>query len=452
MNKEWFIFKGTHHLGPYSVKELQDFFHSGELTAQSLVWKEGTEKWEAISKIKELSFIFGEALPPLPEDLPPPMPMPGKLPVNPISVPEGDEPPPIPLDAFLSTPGKEQRFEKKVEKKGPGSLIFGVLVALFIAVIGWFYLNEQSSSIQIRIKGMMPVYLEKLQETASSKSPAFMMTMALSLDGKTLYASANTDGDIISIVKLTSVPKRTLGTEDVEIMVRGVIKERLGEFARMQLLKGPQFVPGEYNIDFSGRKLHFINRHFKFLGQYSLFKKLNKTYKYQTSALIYAGTPREFENKMTQYREKIKDERLRPYLDKRERLDTFLSILNQTAEHYILTLDGLKNPKDISKFESLYIKEISPILQSLVLAANELSKKVEEKEGEVASYRTQVLLGKQMGELGADMITETRKLKKVTDQDKNALRSKFEARYKALKSQIEGHIAKLDSEIKKISD
>ena len=50
MNKEWFIFKGTHHLGPFSVEEMEEFFSVGEINAHSLVWREGAEKMGSSSK------------------------------------------------------------------------------------------------------------------------------------------------------------------------------------------------------------------------------------------------------------------------------------------------------------------------------------------------------------------------------------------------------------------
>ncbi len=477
MNKEWFIFKGTHHLGPFSVKEMEEFVSREELNAQSLVWREGAEKWEALGKNKELMHLVHKSspdagkkiqpqLPDLPPDVPSwsddiiddvPPPLPGKLPKSqPMMKAESDEPPPIPLDALLDPEGKKGVFKKESRSFFGPKVILGLIVVSFLVVVAWFYTNEQSSAIQIRIKGMMPVYLEKLQEVATQKIPSFAMTMALSLDGKTLYASANKEGEIVSIIKLQSLPKRMLGTEDVEITVKGVIRDHLGEFARMQLTKGPQFIPGEYSINYTGRRIHFLNRKFKFLSEMDFFKGLNTTYTYQTSALIYAGTPREFESKLAQYRERISEEQLKPYTDKLERLQTFLSLLTKTMENYILTLETVKRSKDMDGFERNYIKEVSPIIQSLVVAANENSKRpgidMEDPRNSIASDKTQVNLGKQIGELASDMITETQKLKTFSLAEKNALRAKFEGRYKVVKGQIDANIVLLSTEIQKISN
>ncbi|MBC7712504.1 MAG: DUF4339 domain-containing protein [Rhizobacter sp.] len=502
MNKEWFIFKGTHHLGPFSLQEMEEFFTVGEINSQSLVWREGAEKWEALGKTRELDFLIKNpnkkpelpdtnakpAAPVEPVKKPAPVPdLPPELPDLPaddhddppilpkflqpdgpaahktkVSIPKPkieidfDEPPPIPLDAILNPGGRRPEFKKKTESHFNSKTIFGICIIIFGAVLAWFFVNERSSSAQIRVKGVMPVYQEKLQEIASQKTPSIVVGIALSLDGRTLFASTNKDGEILSIIKLKSLPKRVLGTTEAELMVRGLIKNHLGEFSRMQLTKGPQFVPGEYDVEFTGRKLFFLNREFKFLNNIAFFKKLNTTYNFHSSTLIYAGTPREFEKKLIDYKEAITNEKLKPFNDKLERLQTFSSLLNKTVEEYLLELEKIKKPKEISVFEKKYIKDISGIVQSLTVEASESSKMPEAQKFDmrykVATYTSQVQLGKQIGEMASDMITETAKLKKITDSNKAKLKTRFEARYKNIKSQIDAHIIKLHAEIQKISN
>ncbi len=469
MNKEWFIFKGTHHLGPFSVKEMEEFFAVGEINAHSLVWREGAEKWEALMKCQALSFLVTKIklpefpdLPSIPEDdLPPATPVQSakviKKPIPAVAQKEiDDEPPPIPLDAILNPKGREFYKANHSFKNHKAKLILAGLVVLFVIVLGWFIINERSSAVNLRIKGVMPVYVDKLQEIASQKTPSISLAVALSLDGKTIYASTNKDGEILAIVKLQSFPKRLLGNEEVDLMVRGTIKDHLGTFEKMQLTKGSKFVPGEYNVIFTGRKLHFLNEKFKFLNQYSFFKKLNTDYTYTTSALIFSGTPREFEKKLIEYTLSITDENLKPLNDKLERLQTFKSILNKTTEDYLLALESIKLPKEISSYEAHYVKEISPIIQSLLISTIEIAKSSELEESKnknlVASYSSQVQIGKQIGELGADMITDTEKMQKVGPIGKGMLRSKFEKRYKSLSDLIDQHITKLQAEIQRVSN
>lgn len=456
MNKEWFIFKGTHHLGPYSLKEMEDLYRAKELSAQSLIWKEGSEKWEALAKTSEFKFLMQkEALPSLPDlpsdDLPPKLP---KLPKAPID--EDDLPPPIPLDAILDPNGLKLVFKEDGKKPEHFSrLIFAISVILFAGVLTWFFLNEKDSGKNLRVKGIMPVYLDRLQETASLKTPSMAVSMALSLDGKTLWASSNYSDELLTIIKMQSIPKRILGVDEASIMVRGVMRDHLAHYDKMQLTSGKQFIPGEYNIDFTARKIHFLNKKFKFLNGIKFFKKLNRTYDFKGTALIYSGTPREFEKKLADYQEAITNERLKPFQDKLERLQTFHSLLNKTIEDFLLTLETIKDGKGISSFEKKYIKEVSPMIQSLVVAAHEIYKATEENETDtrkkIGSYESQVQLGKQIGEMTSDMITETGKMKKLNQKDKINLKTRFETRYKLIKTQIDSDIILIKDQIEKLS-
>ena len=465
MNKEWFIFKGTHHLGPFTLKEMEDLFRTGEINELSLVWKEGAEKWEALAKVAELNLgaknekteVLAADLPPLPDltedDFPPPL----SSKKMPAKTTNGRElPPPVPLDALLDPAGIKNIFKERRAPKTSPKIVFALIALVFVAVLFWFFKNEQNSLSQLRIKGVMPVYVDRLQEIASSQDSSFAMTMALSLDGKILYGSSNNDGEILTVIKLKSLPKRVLGAEEVELSVKGVMKDHLGEYRKMQLVKGKQFVPGEYSIEFLGRKIHFLNRTFKFLNDMPLFKKLNIDYSYQTAALIYAGTPREFEKKVLEYQSALSDEKMKPLNDKLERLQTLRSLLDKTMEGYLKVLEKIVKPKDMENFEKMYLQEVSPILQSLVLAANDLSKsgldnKINDSQVDIAPYSEQVQIGKQIGELGSDMITEMTKLKSISKEEKKKFQGRFENRYTLIKIQIDSLIIKLQDQVSKLS-
>ena len=121
----------------------------------------------------------------------------------------------------------------------------------------------------------------------------------------------------------------------------------------------------------------------------------------------------------------------------------------------MLALEEIKIPKEISKYEAHYVKEISPLIQSLILATIDMAKEQEKEESVnkslVATYASQVQLGKQIGELGADMITDTEKMQKVGPIGKGLLRAKFEKRYKAISTQVDDVITKLQAEITRVS-
>jgi hypothetical protein len=469
MNKEWFIFKGTHHLGPFSVEELAEMFEKKEISSSTLVWKEGVEKWEPLSKVGTFTFLFHKAIHPSPApivtekrrtiDLPtmssPRMPAKPELPKAPTEVIthhtpqhvelfDDDLPPPIPLDAILDPMGLHKN---KASKKPIGSknktrkaiLLFSA--GLFIIIVAWFAMNEKNSATQLHVKGLMPVYLEKLEMTAMKNTPQFLAELALSLDGQTLWGSTNKNGDIYAVIKMTSIPKRVLGTEDVALTVKGVFNNHLGKFNRMALTTGSKFLPGEYHFHVEGRQIHFLNKTFKSFSAIKFFKSLNHQFAYDGTALIFAGTPREFDKKMDEYQSVILNERLKPYQDKLERIKTFETLINETSQNYLMELERAKTGKNISSFEQKFMKEYSPLLQALVVKANELSKDPKFSEDNVARpiapYRAQVQIGKQIGEMAADMVTKTANFKKLTEIDKSTLRKEFDKRAMAIKTQID---------------
>ncbi|MGZ3807674.1 MAG: hypothetical protein ACXVCE_06275 [Bacteriovorax sp.] len=361
-------------------------------------------------------------------------------------------PPPVPLDAILA-PFGEQKLKKSGTKRSKYVLFFASVI--FIVVVAWFGMNEKQSSISLKLKGLMPVYLEKLEMTAMKSSPQFEVAMALSLDSQTLWASTNKDGEIQAVIKLTSVPKKVLGTERVAVTVKGEFKNHVGKFSRMILSEGSKFLSGEYKVHVEGRQTHFINRQFKSLSAIGFFKSLNKTFTYDGTTLIYPGTPREFDKKIDEYQSSIAGEMLRPYQDKLERVQTFESLLNATSQNYLMELENAKTGKAISAFEAKFVREISPLLQSLVVKAGELAKDPKFNEegisNAIAPYREQVLLGKQIGEMASDMITKTEKIKKLTDKEKSALKAEFDKRARAIKLQIDLNVKKLNDQIGKMS-
>ena len=52
--------------GPFDMETLKQMVTNNQLTKETLVWREGMDKWSAASKISELNDIFGSIPPPIP--------------------------------------------------------------------------------------------------------------------------------------------------------------------------------------------------------------------------------------------------------------------------------------------------------------------------------------------------------------------------------------------------
>lgn len=60
--------------GPFGLQQLQSMVQGGQLTKDTVVWKQGMTDWEPAGNIQELSSLFGAVPPPSPPQAPPPPP------------------------------------------------------------------------------------------------------------------------------------------------------------------------------------------------------------------------------------------------------------------------------------------------------------------------------------------------------------------------------------------
>ena len=73
-----FVAVNGQQTGPFNMPQLQQMAAAGQLTAQSLVWKQGMAQWAAAGTVPELAALFappvpGGGVPPVPGSMPPPL-------------------------------------------------------------------------------------------------------------------------------------------------------------------------------------------------------------------------------------------------------------------------------------------------------------------------------------------------------------------------------------------
>ncbi len=88
MNKVWFIFRGDHHLGPFSVREILRMYEEGKITGQTLLWAEGDSGWKALHLQDRLVEVRPEPVAPkvAPKPRPKPKPVAPATPVAELKV------------------------------------------------------------------------------------------------------------------------------------------------------------------------------------------------------------------------------------------------------------------------------------------------------------------------------------------------------------------------------
>lgn len=70
-NVSFFVAVNGQQAGPFNMQQLRQMTQTGQLTPQSLVWKQGMPQWAAANTVPELVSLFA---PPMPGATPPPMP------------------------------------------------------------------------------------------------------------------------------------------------------------------------------------------------------------------------------------------------------------------------------------------------------------------------------------------------------------------------------------------
>jgi len=65
-SNQFFVAINDQQAGPFDMATLQQYVQSGQLTRETLVWKQGMGQWTAAGQVNELVNLFGAAPPPLP--------------------------------------------------------------------------------------------------------------------------------------------------------------------------------------------------------------------------------------------------------------------------------------------------------------------------------------------------------------------------------------------------
>ncbi len=70
-NVQYHVVQNGAQAGPFGIQQLQQMAQNGQLTPQTLVWKQGMAQWDQAGNVQELASLFA---PPIPGSMPPPPP------------------------------------------------------------------------------------------------------------------------------------------------------------------------------------------------------------------------------------------------------------------------------------------------------------------------------------------------------------------------------------------
>jgi hypothetical protein len=133
--------------------------------------------------------------------------------------------------------------------------------------------------------------------------------------------------------------------------------------------------------------------------------------------------------------------------DKLESLQTLKSLLEKNMELFSANLKKSTNGKSFVHFEQDYIKEISPIVQVLVMTAHADL----EKDPEYKSLNEAIInLGKRIGELASEMIRQVSSLKKIDTSSQKKWLTIFQKKTDEIGAIVKKDLEQVDSRIKAI--
>lgn len=437
MKKEWYIFINSSHIGPYSLIEIKGFYEKRDIKENTLVWKEGMTEWLPLNKVESFSVPISVSI----EDVPPPLP------------PDVFRKTSIPLILKDSEIDLEQSTESQSEisdkiKKKPRYLIkiISFILSLVLCFAG-FIVYQNSISPDFRIKGISPYNREQLQKQLSIDQKNIGLAIVLTMDKSNLWVATNQNSNLNVTIDLKAEPGRLLRddqekNEEIEVRLQGKIANHLGHFTSMKMLKGTKFFPGEYNVHVVGKKIHWLNQYLKLN-----LDVLNVDFTVDYKNLIFSGNTREFERKLIEINIAKKILKIRPLQDKLETLQTLKSLNEKNRELFKKNLEVSTTGKKFAAFEQDYLKEVSPIVQVLVLEA------VKDLEKNPANKRLDegiIDFGKKIGELASQMITEITPMKKINKKTSSSLNEKFTSKSDAINTMISVYIGELEIQIKEI--
>lgn len=471
MNSEWFLFKGTHHIGPFTSQEIEVMFKRGDILKTVLVWREGEASWEPLFKMTDFQFLLtSESIESNPEsDIIPSVPTSTKIVVNKVKklpeplksnlreipkdktvtnfklqIIEDDLPPPLPLDVFEQKLNPSNSTGLDFSRKFTGvegkdysrfSLI-GIMIAC-IAVFIWYFVFQAQDSVHFKIRDLMPQYVEKLEVNAAKVSLTPTISMALSMDGRTLYMSSNSSKELDIAAKLRTVKNRVLGKSEGELLLRGKVIDHLGSFDKMYFTNGQEFAPGDYDYEIHVTEKHFLNMYFPAFSKFPFAKKLNKKYTLKGTDLIYASSPREFASKIKIYKDGELGLIVRPIKENIERLATISSLLTQMTNQYIELAPKMKTGSDTKLFVNFHQQKIAPLLQSLIVDPATADGKYNEYIKDVSG-------------LALTIITKSSTFKKIKPKDREILIMHINKDVELINMKIEQETKILEEKLKNI--
>ena len=415
--KNWFVFKTDHHIGPFSFWELSQLLDQKKLEKWELIWCEGRKKWQPIEEVElfQREEIFqekeGPKKEPQREICPPqdssqervkPLPLEGEK----TYLQEGLEDTALPQEELSETPAFEVSpfvGERSLSRLSCGLAFLGVCFGLS----AFLFFSSQEPLLE----GLDSRSRESLKRATrvpfQSGRPS--IRWKTQRRGKGLYLATNYPHLAKLFLRMKAKKGRFLGRQEVVLRSSGVLKGGIAHFKKWEIEKGTQILPGEYQTEV-------------FMDNGNLLTR--------GTVPFYRGTQKSFSKRLEKFHERQR-QHWKPLKDCRQRYESFYALLSK--------LDALANKDLPSSFERDYNEDVGLALRDLIIDTRRRQMSFLNLNPSLSQYyENSMNLGKEIARLAAHFVETGKK-------------QSFLLESQQLKEEISFHIRKLSFEMEELS-
>lgn len=347
------------------------------------------------------------------------------------------------LDADQSA--RYQQREKVVQ------VTMGVLcLSMIMLTLYMFYDSKPPKELFIGLNPTKYKTLKSyLRKSSSGSLSSLDLKWAVDRKGEKVWMAFNKQGPARLHLSLKSIPNKVLGADDVVVTSHSKLYKGVALFSRFDIIEGVQFYPGRYKMvlqvfDTSlGHRLKAFLKTLPLVKALPFVQEISGVKEITRQILIYSGSEAMFKSKLAEYQKKEKSNLLKPFKYQLESMITLDTLLEKLIGVYSASQPKWKKATDVDAFYKIYTREISPILQGVILDHIRLRKKVSSNKKLLDGYDQVIKFGKSIGALAADMLTKSKKNKTLQSKRQNELKKQFLSRSDTIKKEGVGYISSL---------
>lgn len=268
--------------------------------------------------------------------------------------------------------------------------------------------------------------------------------VAVGSDLQSIWLASNRKGPAGLFLSMKSLDENILGMGPVLVTSTTELKDGVAAFDKFEIVEGARVYPGLYNLKLKvydtslKHKFFLFLKKVPFIGGMVFVNSFKGVADYTKQVLMFDGNLNDFKVKLAEFKKKKKEFKARPIKQRIEAYSTLTNLSKKIMQIYNDTQSKIKRGKDITKFESVYAREVSPLLQGIILDNIKKQRKIRNQNlTEDKEYDKLVMFGRKVGEFAADIVTEHRNMKKISSKKKRRLVSKYQKSLKRIEMEGE---------------